>query len=225
MLVTRRTSALAGIVLGPLWLTTVALLTWAEWSYLHSVGWSVADSGGVGYPSATARGPYGAVQVVNFALAGVLMAVFLVSFRREFRRRLAGRVATVGLGTFALAGLFNACPTDLPGEPHTWHGTVHLVGFVLTMLGMLVGYSAAGLALRGNPDWRGWRWLGWTPALLLLIAFTNLGLTGERGWFVFLVVGFGWSCPMGLRLLQLDRVASPAPAGVPLTDAASPGLL
>jgi hypothetical protein len=36
--ITRRASAIAGLVLGPLWLSVVALLTWAEWGYMHSIG-------------------------------------------------------------------------------------------------------------------------------------------------------------------------------------------
>ncbi|HSR22918.1 MAG TPA: hypothetical protein VLW53_05180, partial [Candidatus Eisenbacteria bacterium] len=95
-LVTRRTAAIAGIVLGPLWLGTVALITWAEYDFLRSLGWTLTQSHDVPYPSATSRGDFGVVQIVNFALAGVLAAVFLVGFRREFRRRIAGGFATFG---------------------------------------------------------------------------------------------------------------------------------
>lgn len=221
--ITRRTAGLAGLVVGPLWLGVVALLTWAEWDFLHSTGWTFTHSNDVGYPSATARGPYGLVQVANFFLAGLLAAVFLVGFRREFRRRVAGGIATFGLLLFAFAGLLNACKTDLPHEAATWHGVAHGIGFMLTMLGILIGFSASGLALRGNDDWRGWRLMGLTPVLLLVIAFTSLGMPGDTSWYVFLVIGFGWFSVMGGRLWYLAGTRRTVSRD--LAPAAAPGLL
>jgi hypothetical protein len=46
----------------------------------------------VPWPSATALGPYGWVQVVNFALAGVLVLAFVQSFRTVLQGRI-GRIA------------------------------------------------------------------------------------------------------------------------------------
>lgn len=96
------------------------------------------------YPSTTATGDWGVLQIVNVAVAGVLAGVFLVRFRREFRHRWAGRIATGGLGVFAVAGLFNAFTTDLPGESISWHGWLHGFGFLGTLLGMLVGSQRPG---------------------------------------------------------------------------------
>lgn len=223
--ITRRTAAIAGIVLGPLWLGTVALITWAEYDFLRSLGWTLTQSHDIPYPSATSRGDFGVVQIVNFALAGLLGGIFLVGFRREFRRTVAGRVATFGLGLFTVAGALNACPTDLPGEPATWHGTAHQIGFMVTMLSILIGFSASGLALRDNPDWRGWRLLGFTPVLLLLIAFTGLGLPGDTSWYVFLVIAFGWFAAMGVRLLQVQRFSTEREPSPAMAQAAAPGLL
>lgn len=222
--ISRRTSALAGLVLGPLWLGVVAVMTWLEWDYLHSLGWDFVHHREVNYPSTTATGDWGVLQIVNFAAAGVLAGVFLVGFRREFRHRWAGRVATGGLGVFALAGLFNAFTTDLPGEPITWHGWLHGFGFLGTMLGMLIGFTASGLALRDNPDWRGWQLMGAVPVLLVVTAFTGLGLPGDTSWYVFLVLGFGWFSVMGLRLHQIAARDEPAPTRAGVT-AASPGML
>ena len=221
--ITRRTSALAGVAIGPLWLGVVVLVTALEWDYLHSLGWDVVDHGEVPYPSATATGDWGALQIANFALAGILAGVFLVGFRQEFTRRWAGRVATTGLGLFAVAGVLNAFPTDQTGEPSTWHGWLHGFGFLGTMLGALIGFTAAGLALRGNPAWRGWRLMGAVPGVLLLIGFTGLGLPGDTSWYPFLVLVFGWFSVMGWRLLQLCAPVQRAPAPTP--TAASPGLL
>src|SRR5262245_31195028 len=80
--VTRRTAALAGITIAPLWLGVTALLTWLQWDYIRSVGWSPATANEVPYPSVLLRGDLGLVQSVNFVVTGVLVAVFALGLRR-----------------------------------------------------------------------------------------------------------------------------------------------
>jgi hypothetical protein len=223
--ISRRTAALAGLVLGPLWVTIVIVVTWLEWDFLRSMGWSLVSDNEVPYPSATVRGDFGFLQMINFAVTGILAAIFAVGFRREFRHKISGRVATAGFGLFTVGVLINIAPTDLPGEPTTWHGNAHVIGFLITVLAMAIAYGASGLALRGNPAWRGWRLLGWTPLLLLLIAFTGAGLPGDLGFCLFLVVGFGWYSVMGGRLLALDRASSDQRVASQVPDAPAPGLL
>lgn len=223
--ISRRASALAGLVLAPLWIAIVIVVTWLEWDFMHSLGWTLVDGGEVSYPSSIVRGDFGFLQMLNFAVTALLAGVFAVGFRREFRRRISGRVATAGFGLFIVAVLVNISPTDLPGEPATWHGNAHDIGFLVVLLSMAIAYSASGLALRGNPAWRGWRLLGWTPLLLLVIAFTGAGLPGELGFYLFLVVAFGWYTLMGGRLLAVDRATSDRRVAVQVHDAASPGLL
>ena len=223
--ITRRTSALAGLTLGPLWIAVVAVVTWLEWDYLHSLGWGLVNNNEVPYPSATARGDYGFLMMANFAVAGILAAVFAVGFRREFRRKISGGVATVGFGLFTLGMLLNVGQTDLGEEPLTWHGTMHGIGFVMTLLSMAIAFSASGLALRDNPDWRGWRLLGWTPLPMVVIAFTGAGLPGDTGFYLFLAVGFGWYAVMGARMLALDRSVSEPRVASAVPNTAAPGLL
>jgi hypothetical protein len=222
--ITRRNAGLAGLVLAPFWIAIVAIVTALEWDYLHSIGWSLTEVNEVNYPSATLRGDFGIVQTLSFVITGLLGAVFTLGFRHEFRHRILGSVATAGLGLFTLGMLLSAVPGDLPKEAVSWHGNVHDLGFMLFVLSTLVGYSASGLALRGNPAWRGWTLFGWTPLLLVAIAFTNLGLPGDVGFCVFLALGVGWFSVMGGRLLALDREAS-GHRGSQLPEAASPGLL
>jgi Protein of unknown function (DUF998) len=223
--IARRTSALAGLMLGPVWIGVVIVVTWLEWDFLHSLGWGLVDNKEVPYPSATARGDFGYLQMLNFAVTALLVATFAVGFRREFRRKISGLVATAGFALASLGLLLNVCQTDLPGEPSTWHGSAHGIGFAIFLLSIPIAFGASGLALRDNPSWRGWRLLGWTPVVLLAIAFTSVGLPGDVSFYVFLVVVFGWYTAMGARLLALDsavgnhRVASPVP------EAAAPGLL
>ena len=135
----------------PLFAGVVVVLTWAEWDFLHDLGWTVVHEHGVNYPSSLARGDLGAVQALNFAALGVLAFLFARGLRTQFVRRRAGILATGGFGAVALGGLLSAFPTDLPGEPTSWHGLLHGADFVLLMLGNLVAFVSAGLALRGAP--------------------------------------------------------------------------
>jgi hypothetical protein len=221
----RRTAGLAGLVVAPLWIGTTALVSWLEWDYLHSIGWSATGTNEVPYPSATLRGDVGLLQSVNFVVAGVLVAVFALGLRREFRHRVSGWVATVAFALFSVGVVMNASPTDLPGEPTTGPGYVHDFGFLGVLLGVLVAYPASGLALRGNDSWRGWRLLGWWPVLLVAIAFTNLGLPGDLGFMVFVALVWVWVSLMGGHLMTVARADGAPRSTTPLPDAAAPGLL
>lgn len=223
--VTRRTSALAGIAIAPLWIGVTAVLTWLEWDYIHSVGWSPTSANEVPYPSVLLRGELGLVQSLNFVVTGVLVAVFALGLRREFTRRISGWVATVGLAVFSLGTIMNAGTTDLGDEPSTLSGTVHVTGFVLVLLGALVAYPATGLALRGNPAWRRWRLLGWWPVLLFAVAVTNLGLPGDLGFCIFVALVWIWYALMSGHLLAVDRASGVRPDPAPLPNVAAPGLL
>ncbi len=223
--ITRRTSALAGLAIAPLWIGVTALLTWLEWDYIHSVGWSPTSENEVPYPSVLLRGDLGLVQSANFVVTGVLVAVFALGLRREFTRRVSGWVATVSLAVFSLGTVMNAGTTDLGDEPSTMSGTIHVAGFALVLVGALVAYSASGLALRGNPAWRRWALLGWWPVLLFVVGFTNLGLPGDLGFCVFVGLVWSWYAFMGGRLLAIDPAGSERPSTTPLPNAAAPGLL
>ena len=223
--VTRRTSALAGIAVAPFWIGITALLTALEWDYLESIGWSPTSANEVPYPSALLRSDLGLVQSVNFVVTGILVAAFALGLRREFTRRIPGWVATVGFAIFSVGTIMNAGTTDLGDEPATMSGTIHVLGFGLVLLGALVAYSASGLALRGNPAWRGWRLLGWWPVLLFAIALTNLGLPGDLGFCIFVALVWLWYTLMGAHLLAVDRASTTPSESAPMPNAAAPGLL
>jgi hypothetical protein len=221
--ISRRTAGLAGVVLAPFWYGVVVLVTLLERDFMKSLGWSLTNENEVSWPSSLGRGDLGWLLSVDFVVTGVLIAVFATGFRREFRGRVSGVIATAGLGLCSIAVCLNAFTTDLEGEPSTWHGTLHNTGFLLFLLGMLIAYPASGLALRRNEEWRGWRLLGWTPVLLFLVVLGSDFLPGDVGFAVFLVLAWGWFCLMGANLLAVDRVGDETSERLP--DAAAPGLL
>jgi hypothetical protein len=163
----------------------------------------VVDDNTVNYPSALARGDYGLLQSLNFLVLGVLAVIFAQGLRTQFVHRWSGSVATVGLGAVGLSGLLGAFVTDLPGEPASWHGNLHGLGFLLLMLGSAVTFVAGGLALRGAPGWKGY----WVYSLLnipLAVAVTAaLSAFGQVAFYGLVTVLLAWFAVMGLRLRQL----------------------
>jgi hypothetical protein len=198
-----RTGGLAGMLMLPLFALTVVVLTWAEWDFLHALGWTVVHEHGVNYPSSLARGDLGVVQSLNFAVLGVLAFLFARGLRTQFVRRRAGVVATAGFGAVVLGGLLSTFPTDLPGEPTSWHGLLHGAGFVLLMLGNLVAFVSAGLALRGAPGW-GRLWVySITNAAAAVLATVVLTPLAQVAFYVTLVLLLAYYGVLGSRMYRL----------------------
>jgi hypothetical protein len=198
-----RVGGVAGMLMLPLFAAVVVVLTWAEWDFLHGLGWMVLHAHEVNYPSSLARGELGLVQSLNFAVFGLLAFLFARGLRTQFVHRRAGVVASVGLGAVAVAGVLSAFPTDLPGEPASWHGFLHGVGFVLLMVGNLVTFVAAGLALRGAPGWgRLWVYslLNAPAAVALTVVLTPLD---QVAFYVLVVVMLAYYAVLGLRMYRL----------------------
>jgi Protein of unknown function (DUF998) len=219
----RRLAGLAGLAVAPTYAFFVVLVTALEWDYLHDLGWTVAGDYDLPYPSVLARGDFGVVMMLNFVVVGLLIATFARGLRCEFRHRVSGWVATVALGLCAVAAWLDIAPTGLEGEASSWHDTLHAIGFLLIVVASLVAMVSSALALRGNDDWRGWRWLGWTPALLVVVVLASGVIPGELGLLLFLVLMLGWFSVMGGHLAALSR--DPRASAAPLPNAAAPGLL
>jgi hypothetical protein len=197
-----RIAGTAGMAMLPVFAITVIVLTWLDWDFLHSTGWTVLDEHRVNYPSALARGDLGLVQSLNFLTLGVLAVIFGHGLRTQFVHRWSGAVATLGLAAVGLSGVFSAFATDLPSEPVSWHGLLHGVGFLLMLLGCVVSFVAGGLALRGAPGWKGY-WvyslLNTPLAIAVSVALSPLGQVSFYGLVTGLLTWFG---VIGMRLRQ-----------------------
>jgi hypothetical protein len=203
---TLRPAGTAGMLMLPVFVLTVVVLTWLEWDFLHSTGWTVLDEHQVNYPSALARGDLGVLQSLNFLLVGVFAAAFAQGIRTQFTHRWSGLVATVGLAAVAASGIFSAFPTDLPGEGTSWHGLLHGIGFLLMMLGSAVTFVASGLALRSAPGWRGYWIYSLANVPLAIAVAVALSPWGQPSFYGLVVVLLAWFGVMGARLRRLADV-------------------
>lgn len=194
----------AGVLAGPLFLGVVALLTWLEWDFLHGLGWTLLDSGDVPYPSGTALGPYGFVQVANFFVTGVLLLVFVTGLRHRLPDRRSSRVAVVLLAGLGLGFLASAAPVDreFGGAPSTWHGWVHGIAFVLIVLMAVLAPLTTALALRRQPEWRP---LGLVSLVVGVACAVLVPIASDIAFYAFIVVVFAWVAGLALGLRRLER--------------------
>lgn len=193
----------AGMLAGPLFLSVAVLLTAAEWDFLHRAGWTVFGANKVPYPSYTALGPYGYVQVANFFLTGLLVLALVTGLSRHLSGWTGG-TARVLLTLAGLAFCTSAFRTDHVPGPWSWHGTIHAISFVVVAGGTTFGMLFGGLSLRRSPQWRGFGTATACLAVWQVLVFTVGGgvLPGDTGFYLFLLGLFGWFFAAGRRLLR-----------------------
>jgi len=187
---------------------TIVVLSWVERDFLRGVGWKVTDSGDVPWPSALALGPYGWVQVANFALTGALLFVFARALRPELGHRRTGRVAGALLMGVAVGVMLCAARTDrhFGASPTTWNGWVHAVGFIVLLLTSFLAAPATALALRGNARWRRFPALSAAAGVAMPVLLIGLAAPlADFSFYGYLLVVFGWLELLGIRLWQLER--------------------
>jgi hypothetical protein len=73
----------------------------------------------------------------------------------------------------------------------------------MTLLGALVGFVAAGLALRGPPEWRGYAAYSIVNTPLALLA--ALLPVGQYSFYAMLTIVLVWFGVIGSRMLRLSR--------------------
>ena len=111
-LVHRRSAALAGIIGPPLFIGLVVLITLLEWDFLQGIGWRLLENTSVPYPSALSLGAYGWLQVINFALFGLLCIHFTLGLHGAIHARKGARVSTALLLLAGGASLLCAFVTE-----------------------------------------------------------------------------------------------------------------
>lgn len=207
----QRLAAVAGMVAGPLFLVTVVILTWLRYDYLRSLGWTILDEHNVPWPSGLALDGNGWAQMLNFAVTGLLLLVFVRALRHELPHRRSGRVAAVLMTVMAVALVTSAAPTDrdFTASPSTWHGWTHGISFLLIVLCSVLAPLVTSRALRGDPRWRP------MAAVSLVVALTcalSLFMPSQVGFYLFLTTLFGWFTALAVRFSRLmapDHATTP----------------
>jgi hypothetical protein len=197
-----RLAAIAGMVAGPLFLATVVVLSWLRYDFLRSLGWTILDEHNVPWPSGLALGGNGWAQMVNFAVTGLLLLVFVRALRHELPHRRSARVAAALMTVMAVALVTSAAPTDrdFTAEPSTWHGWTHGISFITIVLCSVLTPLVTSRALRGDPRWRP---MAAVSLAVALICPLSLFVPSQVGFYLFLIILFGWFTALAMRFSRL----------------------
>ena len=179
----------------------VIFLTLAQYGFMLGLGWNPLGASDVPWPSALALGPLGWLQVLNFAFFGFTLIHFALGLDRGVapsgRLSWAGPTLLVVAGVALVIAAFETDPHLMRG-PQTWHGTIHLVAFLLLVLSFLLSLFFWWRRLRWDPQWRGYALYTLITALLYIVLL--LASTWQWGFYLFLANVLIWIELMAFRL-------------------------
>lgn len=197
--------AIAGALFFPLMLVVIAAI---QWDFLHDRGWRVLDHGDVTWPSGTALGPSGYLQVLNFVVFGVAILALALALRRSLN--VSRNVTSWLVGLLGVAVLASAIRIDEPsafgsgGSPDTWSGVVHGIAFGLLLISLLAATITAGVQLRRDPRWADLARVSAGAAVALLVAFFGVSaVNGAIGFYLFIAILVAWLVALALRAHRL----------------------
>ena len=198
-----RLAGFAGTIGALLFGGVLVALSVLEYDFMLGIGWRpVADPAGA-WPSGLALGPYGAAQVANFVVSGLLLCLFALGLYLVVENRRGS--TSVGPALLFVAGVAMALmgfPTD-PIErvgPRSLHGMIHDSAFVVFVLAFVAGLFFLWWKLGEDARWR--RHARYTLATGIL-AVLLLMLPGAT-FYLFLVALLAWIEITAIRLWQLS---------------------
>ena len=97
-------------------------------------------------------------------------------------KSLPGRAAVLLLWVATLGLLVTAIfPTDLETATTTTTGNIHTASFLVNVTSLILCALLFAVGFHKSEDWRGYRWVGWAMAIVVLGAFIAQFLTLHRG--------------------------------------------
>ena len=201
-----RRLALAGAVGPVLWVLIVLALTVLEWDYLRGRGWDPVRASDVVYPSSTALGDYGWLQILNFLQAGVSVLALCLGLWRTIAPR--PTAALWLLAVVSVAILLSAFPTDgTASAVTTWHGAIHAGAFLVFYLGSVAAGFLMWRGLRRNAGWalQGRVSLAAVILVIALTALSSIASIGGLATSLLIVTILGWIELLALHLLSNAR--------------------
>jgi Protein of unknown function (DUF998) len=207
---TTRRLALAGLLGPPVFAAIVVVVTAIEWDFLHRIGWTAGlfDDPEPPWPSSTALGRYGFLQILNFIVLGVaVLALAVALFRLLNVRRKIGASLLLVLGVALLGSAFRTDYGSVGGGgPETWNGTVHAAAFTVLVPAAFASMLALAVQFRRDERWRSLSRYSVAAAIVALgsiVAYLAGG--GNLFFYIFLAVVLGWLDLVSARAFSLAR--------------------
>jgi Protein of unknown function (DUF998) len=189
-----RRAALAGIIAPTVFLGVSFGAAAVRTNLIHSLGWK-------SWPSSMALGGvHGLPQIAAFLLLAACYPWFSLGALRPVLR---APVIWWGFLVIAFGDLLLAFPTDGPGRPTSWHGTLHFIGILVVTVATVVATVSVTLVKWRDPRWRSWRSLG--APVVLAGAMIGAAAGFQEGWAkVVYVVAVTAPVPLLAWLVRRD---------------------
>jgi hypothetical protein len=193
---TVKAAAVAGMIGPVLFAAILLVLTVVNYDFMLGIGWRPLRDPAGAWPSGLALGPYGRVQVLNFTLSGLLLAVFAVGLHLGTRGGSWAGPALLFVAGAAMALMgFETDPIQRTG-PRTLHGLVHDLAFVVFVLALLPAFFFLWRRLNKDALWRGHA----RYTLVTGVLATLLLLLPGAAYYLFIVVVLAWFEVTAMRL-------------------------
>jgi hypothetical protein len=111
------------------------------------------------------------------------------------------------MGIAGFGFLLSVFPTDTgpPNAPATWHGDIHMIGFIVAFLPLVLSMFFLAVSARGDSRWNGYGWIGPVVGVIALLAFFGLAAimpasVDQIPFYITLIALFAGTSLIGLRL-------------------------
>jgi uncharacterized membrane protein YidH (DUF202 family) len=193
-----RAAAIAGMAGPVLFVGVLVALTVVQYDFMLGIGWRPLGDPAGAWPSGLALGPYGWVQISNFVVSGLLLAIFAAGLHFGVT---GGYGSRTGPGLLFVAGIAMALmgfETDQIRRttPRTLHGWIHDLAFVLFALALLAVLFFLWQRLRKDPPWRNHARYTLATGVLAALLLVLPGLA----YYLFITLVLLWIGTTGAKL-------------------------
>jgi uncharacterized membrane protein YidH (DUF202 family) len=178
--------------------SVLVVLTAVQHDFMVGIGWRPLGDPAGAWPSGLALGPYGWVQILNFVISGLLLAIFAVGLHFGVTGGRGSRVGPILLFVAGIAMALMGFETDpiRRTTPRTLHGWIHDLAFVLFALALLSALFFLWQRLRKDRLWRNHARYTLATGILAALLLATPGVA----YYLFVGVVLLWICTTGARL-------------------------
>jgi hypothetical protein len=196
-------ASLAGTIGSVLFGGVLIALSVLEYNFMLGIGWRPVANPAGAWPSGLALGPYGAAQVANFLVSGLLLCLFALGLHLQVtngRGPPPSGPALLFVAGIAMALMgFQTDPIERVG-PCSLHGLIHDSAFVIFVLAFLAALFFLWRIFGEDARWQ--RHARYTLATGILAVLLLL-LPGVA-YYLFLVALLAWIEATAIRLWRLS---------------------
>jgi hypothetical protein len=194
-----KSAALAGMSGPVLFGSVLHALSVLEHDFMLGIGWRPVANPAGAWPSGLVLGPYGALQVANFVVSGLLLGFFALGLHLGVTN---GRgLPPLGPALLFMAGVamalmgFETDPIMRVG-PRNPHGLIHDAAFVIFVLAFLAALFFLWRRLRDDVCWQGHARYTLATGILAVLLLLLPGVA----YYLFLVTLLAWIEVTAIRL-------------------------